>query len=100
MIYDTGMGLGEAVPCLNIAPPLAINGGKHRALQGEISSAVLGQCLGNSSTVVFSSAGSSPLGECFLVLLSAVIFFGGWGVGRGRLQSIAALAFPWGPSSE
>lgn len=35
MIYDTGMGLGEAALCLNIAPPLAINGRGSSELCGE-----------------------------------------------------------------
>lgn len=84
------MGLGEAALCLNIAPPLAINGGKHGALQGEISSAVLGQCLGNSSTVLFASAGSSPLGEWFFFfsLFMAVIFSGD--------RSACCTCFPMG----
>lgn len=35
VIYDTGMGLGEAALCLNIAPPLAINGRGSSELCGE-----------------------------------------------------------------
>lgn len=90
MIYDTGMGLGEAALCLNIAPPLAINGRGSSELCGEKLALLTGASVWETLLPVVFSV------QALLLWVSLSPFLR---CGFQETTEHAAAAFPF-PSSE